>query len=324
MKKRYGFKLWFCVFLLMGLEEEAFGAVIQFPDEELPSEYVFPVFKKKRVVLNRNVSLDKRLEISLSTGFRADEPVYHFLSFAGTASFYWSEFGGLSLTGMYFWPGLSRNGQTLRDKGAPFPSETEMCMDSVQKETESSLQRKTQLELDCDQAAIDARTRIDDTRANPEKYPDFRKYTKVDVNMAPRPAFAAFLSYRFSPFYGKISLTKRTILNLAIYGFLGGGIVGFELNNQLKFYGGSNLGIGQRFYLGSHFSIDMGIDFLIYYGPGAVSKEVSWVEFERGEDDKEDQIAKWTQAKPARTTWDQFKKELIYRLLARVGISIIF
>ena len=42
-----------------------------------------------------------------------------------------------------------------------------------------------------------------------------------DASLAPVPFLGGFLNYYFSPLYGKISLTKKTVFNFAFYSFLG-------------------------------------------------------------------------------------------------------
>ena len=83
--------------------------MIQFPDEELASEYVLPVFDRPQAVLNRNVSLTKRFEFLIAAGLRIDEPLYHVLGLSSAVVFHWSEFSGLGISGLFFMPGLSPN-----------------------------------------------------------------------------------------------------------------------------------------------------------------------------------------------------------------------
>ena len=91
--------------------------VIQFPDQELASEYVFPVFKKTRAVLNRKITLSKRFEIRFSGAFRTDEPLYNPFSALASLSFYWSEFHGIGVSGLFFFPGYSKMGEGLKTAG---------------------------------------------------------------------------------------------------------------------------------------------------------------------------------------------------------------
>ena len=91
--------------------------MIRFPDQELASEYVFPVFKDPKVVLNRNVTLSKRFEWHFSGVFRTDEPLYNWFSMFSSLSFYWNESHGVGVSGLYFFPGLSSRGILLKKEG---------------------------------------------------------------------------------------------------------------------------------------------------------------------------------------------------------------
>lgn len=91
--------------------------VIRFPDQELASEYVFPVFEDPKVVLNRNVTLSNRFEWHVSGGARTDEPLYHWFALFSSLTFYWNESHGMGISGLYFFPGLSSRGILLRKSG---------------------------------------------------------------------------------------------------------------------------------------------------------------------------------------------------------------
>ena len=93
------------------------AAVIQFPDQELASEYVFPIFKDPQASLNRNVTLAKRFEWRISGALRTDEPFFNPFSALSSLSFYWNESHGISISGLYFFPGLSNTGVELKNRG---------------------------------------------------------------------------------------------------------------------------------------------------------------------------------------------------------------
>lgn len=120
-KKKALFLHLFSYFILVGfcvLFSPILGAnVIRFPEKELASEYVFPVFKNPHAVRNRNVTLYKRLEIKLSGLFRTDEPVYAPLSALGSLSFYWNESHGIGIAGLFFTPGLNSKGKEMKTRG---------------------------------------------------------------------------------------------------------------------------------------------------------------------------------------------------------------
>jgi len=83
----------------------------------LASEYVLPVFKNPKVVLNRSVSLTNRLEWRISGALRTDEPFYSPYSASSSLSFFWSEVQGVGLSVVYFTPGLSSTGKSLKENG---------------------------------------------------------------------------------------------------------------------------------------------------------------------------------------------------------------
>ena len=87
---------------------------IQFPDEELSSEAVLPIFQPKRMVLDRRVSLKNRFELGATVSFGLDEPFYYPIYGTGLAAFYISEAHGISLTGTYFYPKYSTAGRALQ------------------------------------------------------------------------------------------------------------------------------------------------------------------------------------------------------------------
>ena len=211
------------------------AAVIQFPDQELASEYVMPVFKNTKVILNRNITLSKRIEWRISGAFRTDEPFYNPLSAFTSLSFYWNEFHSIGLSGLYFFPGLSRTGNKLNDEkegGVPVkcPPGALQCAEG----------RRT-----------------------------------FNAGLAPHPLLAGFLNYQFSPLYGKISITKTIVLSFALYSFFGGGAIWLQHGAApLVMVPAINFGVGQRFYFNRYFALDGGIDFLMYRGPNAVLEKM--------------------------------------------------
>ena len=107
----------FILFFLIVISVSAQGAVIQFPDQELASEYVFPVFKDPKAVMNRDVTLSKRFELRLSHALRTDEPFYSSYSASTSLAFYWNESHGIGISGLFFFPGLSSTGNDLKKVG---------------------------------------------------------------------------------------------------------------------------------------------------------------------------------------------------------------
>lgn len=108
-----------------------------------------------------------------------------------------------------------------------------------------------------------------------------------DVFKAPYPQMMGFLNYQFTPFYGKISLSKSLTMNLSIYSFLGPGLLILNTGNQLPV---ANIGIGQKLYFNKWFAIRGDIGFYGYYGPAVakivLDKDVQQVSYEQIKEDQ--------------------------------------
>ena len=97
---------WHRFFLLLCLLYPLTGeaAKVRFSKEELAKESVLPVFDPMHLVLGRNVTLSKRLEVGVSLSFGLDEPFYFPVYATGLLAFYMTETHGVSLTGTWFPP----------------------------------------------------------------------------------------------------------------------------------------------------------------------------------------------------------------------------
>lgn len=110
-------KLFFFVFCCL-LLETAFSAEIRFPEEELESESVLPVFKNnKNVIMNQRVRLKHKLNFMGSIVHRSDEPFFAQLAFDGGVGFFFNEAHGIGLSAIYFQSGLSFIGKQLSTDG---------------------------------------------------------------------------------------------------------------------------------------------------------------------------------------------------------------
>ena len=85
-----------------------------------------------------------------------------------------------------------------------------------------------------------------------------------DVLKAPYPQMMGFLNYKYVPYYGKISLSKKFILNLSIYAYMGPGVMIFNHGTQTV---SGNFGIGQKLYFSKWMALRGDIGFYGYYGP---------------------------------------------------------
>ncbi len=261
--------------------------VVHFPDEELASEYVFPIFDNPQAVMDRNVSLAKRFEFFLSTGFRIDEPLYHILNFSGGANFYWNEFSGLGVSGLFFMPGLSPTGRKLQTQGV-----------RVKKKP------KRTLPIGSEQAELDRRR---EDISSPDSLTNRQeKIIYFDPLLAPHPFFATFLNYYFSPLYGKVSVTKKMVFNFSLYTFSGLGVMGFKHGSStLIMNPAGQIGIGQKSYINKWMAFNVGMSLVIYRGPNPISSVIV-------RDDTQPAIRQG----PA---YSQFRKTIFVRFLVQVG-----
>lgn len=85
----------------------------------------------------------------------------------------------------------------------------------------------------------------------------------LDFTRAPQPENTLMLNYEYSPFYGKLSMTKSAVINTTIYGSAAGGMVKY----QHKSYPALAIGIGERFYFGKRFSLKLDFKVLAHEAP---------------------------------------------------------
>ena len=103
-----------CLLFILSFVVLTEGREIRFPTEELAREYMLPVFEgNPRATMNRKVVLKHKLDVFGAALFRGDEPFYFPLMFFPGIAFYFNEMHGVSITGVYFWPGLSSKGEQL-------------------------------------------------------------------------------------------------------------------------------------------------------------------------------------------------------------------
>jgi outer membrane beta-barrel protein len=87
---------------------------IEFPDEELATESVLPVFDKTVVVRERTVKTAKRFEVGGGAGLSLVEPLYEQMVFNITASYHFDELHGVNVSGVLLSDGLSNAGSDLK------------------------------------------------------------------------------------------------------------------------------------------------------------------------------------------------------------------
>lgn len=189
---------------------------VEFPDEELATESVLPVFDNSESVKYRTIRTAGRFELGPVASYSLLEPFYQQSSFGATATYHFNESSALNFFGTYFLKGLNENGNNLN----PIPGSA----------PQSSL----------------------------------------NAQYAPQSKYMLLANYQFTPFYGKISITKDFVMNLSLYGFAGAG--GLAIGDTIAPIG--NLGIGQKLYFGPNFAIRMDLRFAGYMGPDVLSRNL--------------------------------------------------
>jgi len=89
----------------------------------------------------------------------------------------------------------------------------------------------------------------------------------LNYSLIPKPKYFILGAYEITPFYGKMSITKQTVMNLSTYGTIGGGLMGLGDTNSWLL----GLGLGQNFFFGSHWGLKLDMRGLIYNGINPVS-----------------------------------------------------
>ena len=90
----------------------------------------------------------------------------------------------------------------------------------------------------------------------------------ANLQYAPAPKYFLLANYQFTGFYGKISITKEFVMNLSLYGFVGGGVFGIGDSTNPAV----DIGLGQNFYLSKSFALKFDLRFMVYQGPNVVSR----------------------------------------------------
>jgi outer membrane beta-barrel protein len=90
----------------------------------------------------------------------------------------------------------------------------------------------------------------------------------ANLQYAPSPKFLALANYQYTGYYGKLSLSKETVMNLGLYGLGGLGVI--AIGDATKPV--ASIGLGQKFYFDSRFALRFDLRFLAYRGPDALSR----------------------------------------------------
>jgi len=90
-----------------------------------------------------------------------------------------------------------------------------------------------------------------------------KKQYSLDFTRAPAPDSTLLLDYNLKAFYGKMSITKKTVLNMHVYGSMAGGLVKYEH----KSYPAVAVGLGQKFYFGKSWGLRLDLRLYAHQAP---------------------------------------------------------
>ncbi len=85
----------------------------------------------------------------------------------------------------------------------------------------------------------------------------------LDFSRAPKPVSTMMVDYNLKAYYGKMSMTKSTVLNLSLFGSLAAGMVQY----QQKSYPAIALGLGQKFFFTNHFAFRADLRLYVHQAP---------------------------------------------------------
>lgn len=122
-----------------------------------------------------------------------------------------------------------------------------------------------------------------------------------DAMKAPHPKWGVFVNYEFIAYYGKISITKQSVMNLNLFAIAGLGYINMDTDNSPAL----NLGVGQNFFFTKNIGLRADLRWLIFQGANATSKSLRSV---NGNDPA-----------PAASA---FEKRIYYN--SQLGLSLVF
>lgn len=92
---------------------------------------------------------------------------------------------------------------------------------------------------------------------------------KINFRVVPIPEYLATVDYQLTPYYGKISLSKDFVMNLALYVYGGAGMT--DLGGKMTWI--ANVGVGQNLFFTPRFGIRLDVKFLMYNGLDVTSRQ---------------------------------------------------
>lgn len=92
-----------------------------------------------------------------------------------------------------------------------------------------------------------------------------------DASKAPHPLWGLVGNYEFTAYYGKISITKQTVMNLNLFAYAGPLYINMKGYNSF----GGDIGLGQNFFISKSMSIRFDLRMLIFPGPNAAAANLT-------------------------------------------------
>jgi outer membrane beta-barrel protein len=92
---------------------------------------------------------------------------------------------------------------------------------------------------------------------------------KVNFPVVPVPEYVVTLDYQMTPYYGKISLTKDYVMNLALYIYGGVGVT--DLGGKSTWI--ADIGVGQNLFFTPRMGLRLDFKFLMYNGLDVLSRQ---------------------------------------------------
>ncbi len=98
---------------------------------------------------------------------------------------------------------------------------------------------------------------------------DLNNTQKINFANVPIPEYVATVDYQLTPYYGKISLTKDYVMNLALYIY--GGVGMSDLGGKMTWI--ADLGVGQNLFFTPRIGLRLDAKFLLYNGIDVLSRQ---------------------------------------------------
>jgi outer membrane beta-barrel protein len=194
--------------LLFFSVSNALAVDIQFPEQELARESVYPVFDNPEPVKRRTVETAGKVEVSLGGGWSLNDALNEPYVLGGGVAYHFNEFHAAQIFANVFSNSKSQ------------------YVDGIE-----------------------------------------RTGNVANLKNAPKPSYLALLNYQLTPYYGKLSITKQTVMNLAI--FVQAGLGSININGEDIF--AWSLGFGQKLYFGSRWGLRADLRAVTYQAPNPFS-----------------------------------------------------